>query len=108
MIEGRAICTECVCVCCIQVLEQTILECWYLRRRTFLGRWTQLFVDGSRDDEGFPGSRNSLFYRFEKRIYIPLPGVNERAAMFKTHLGANTYHTIRENEWMQLAQRSEQ
>jgi vacuolar protein-sorting-associated protein 4 len=45
--------------------------------------------------------------RFEKRIYIPLPGVNERAAMFKTHLGTSTFHTIKENEWMQLAQRSE-
>jgi len=45
--------------------------------------------------------------RFEKRIYIPLPGVNERAAMFKTHLGVNTYHTIQEREWMQLAQRAE-
>ncbi|CAF4086676.1 unnamed protein product, partial [Rotaria sp. Silwood1] len=45
--------------------------------------------------------------RFEKRIYIPLPGVNERAAMFKTHLGVNSYHTIKEHEWMQLAQKSE-
>ncbi|CAM4854957.1 unnamed protein product [Rotaria socialis] len=45
--------------------------------------------------------------RFEKRIYIPLPGVNERAAMFKTHLGTNTFHMIREHEWMQLAQKSE-
>jgi len=45
--------------------------------------------------------------RFEKRIYIPLPGVNERAAMFKTHLGINTFHTIKDNEWMQLGQKSE-
>ncbi|CAF1328459.1 unnamed protein product [Rotaria sp. Silwood1] len=45
--------------------------------------------------------------RFEKRIYISLPEVNERAAMFKTHLGASTYHTIKENEWMQLGQKSE-
>ncbi|CAM4776536.1 unnamed protein product [Rotaria magnacalcarata] len=45
--------------------------------------------------------------RFEKRIYIPLPGVNERAAMFKTHLGTNTFHMIKEHEWMQLAQKSE-
>jgi SpoVK/Ycf46/Vps4 family AAA+-type ATPase len=50
----------------------------------------------------------SLFYSFEKRIYIPLPGVNERAAMFKAHLGTSTYHTIQEKEWMQLAQRAEQ
>ncbi|CAF0812690.1 unnamed protein product [Adineta steineri] len=45
--------------------------------------------------------------RFEKRIYIPLPGINERAAMFKTHLGTNTFHTVKDNEWMELAQRSE-
>ncbi|CAF2062347.1 unnamed protein product [Rotaria magnacalcarata] len=45
--------------------------------------------------------------RFEQRIYIPLPGMNERAAMFKTHLGTNTFHTIKEHEWMQLAQNSE-
>ena len=106
MIECRTICTK--CVCCIQVLEQTILECWYLRRRTFLGRWTQLFVDGSRDDEGFSGSRDSLFYRFEKRIYIPLPEVHERVGMFKVHLGAGANHTVREDEWMQLAQRADQ
>ena len=47
-------------------------------------------------------------YRFEKRIYIALPGVNERAAMFKTHLGASTYHEIKDQDWMVLAQRSEQ
>ncbi|CAF3182809.1 unnamed protein product, partial [Rotaria socialis] len=45
--------------------------------------------------------------RFEKRIYIPLPGVNQRAAMFKTHVGTNTFHMIKEHEWMQLAQKSE-
>ncbi|CAF5180503.1 unnamed protein product, partial [Rotaria magnacalcarata] len=45
--------------------------------------------------------------RFEKRIYIPLPGVNERAAMFKTHLGTSSYHTIKEREWMQLAHKSD-
>jgi SpoVK/Ycf46/Vps4 family AAA+-type ATPase len=28
--------------------------------------------------------------------------------MFKTHLGTKTLHTIRDNEWMQLAQRAEQ
>lgn len=48
------------------------------------------------------------YFRFEKRIYIPLPGVNERAAMFKTNLGSNTHHTIKDHEWMQLAQKAEQ
>ncbi|CAF2994986.1 unnamed protein product [Rotaria sp. Silwood2] len=44
---------------------------------------------------------------FEKRIYISLPDVNERAALFKIHVGTNTYHTIQEHEWMQLAQKTE-
>jgi SpoVK/Ycf46/Vps4 family AAA+-type ATPase len=47
-------------------------------------------------------------FRFEKRIFITLPEVNERAGMFKAHLGTETYHTIREDEWMQLAQKAEQ
>ncbi len=46
-------------------------------------------------------------FRFEKRIYIPLPEVNERAGIFKAHLGAETQHTIKEKEWMQLAQKAE-
>ncbi|UJR13878.1 hypothetical protein I4U23_000886 [Adineta vaga] len=45
--------------------------------------------------------------RFEKRIYIPLPEVNERAGMFKTHLGAGSNHMIRDDEWMQLAKRAD-
>jgi len=53
------------------------------------------------------GLDTAIRRRFEKRIYIPLPGVNERAAMFKTHLGVNTFHTIKEHEWMQLAQKAE-
>ncbi len=47
-------------------------------------------------------------FRFEKRIYIPLPEMNERAGIFKTHLGTGTDHTIKENEWMQLAEKAEQ
>jgi hypothetical protein len=27
--------------------------------------------------------------------------------MFRLNLGANTFHTIKEDEWMQLAQKSE-
>ncbi|CAF3645531.1 unnamed protein product [Rotaria sp. Silwood1] len=45
--------------------------------------------------------------RFEKRIYLPLPELNERAGIFKSHLGAGTYHTIKEHEWIELAQKSE-
>jgi len=45
--------------------------------------------------------------RFEKRIYIPLPEASARLAMFKLHLGPNTFHTIRDNEWKELADKSE-
>ncbi|CAF3536160.1 unnamed protein product [Rotaria sp. Silwood1] len=48
-----------------------------------------------------------ICFRFEKRIYLPLPELNERAGIFKSHLGAGTYHTIKEHEWIELAQKSE-
>lgn len=44
----------------------------------------------------------------EKRIYIPLPELNERTAMFKKHLDGDIPHTIKADEWTQLGQRSEQ
>ncbi len=40
-------------------------------------------------------------------MYIPLPGLNERAAMFKMHFDTNTNHTTNEDEWMQLAQENQ-
>jgi hypothetical protein len=89
------------------VLEQIIQVCLFLLQRTFLGHWIQLFDDGIFYIENF-SFETSISFSFEKRIYIPLPGVNERAAMFKIHLGTTTNHTVRDNEWMQLAQRSEQ
>ncbi len=49
----------------------------------------------------------NLRFRFEKRIYIPLPETNERAGIFKVHLGSGTPHTIKEDEWMQLAEKAE-
>ncbi|CAF3332215.1 unnamed protein product [Rotaria socialis] len=42
-----------------------------------------------------------------RRIYTPLPDVNERAALFKTHLGFSNYHLIRDHKWMQLAQKAQ-
>ena len=50
----------------------------------------------------------NLYFRFEKRIHITLPEVLERVGMFKTHLGTETDHTIRDDEWMQLAQKADQ
>ncbi|CAF1359272.1 unnamed protein product [Rotaria sordida] len=47
------------------------------------------------------------YFRFEKRIHIPLPDLKERALMFKIHLGTDTFHTIQEDQWIQLARRTE-
>lgn len=44
--------------------------------------------------------------RFEKRIYIPLPDVGARKAMFKLHLGS-TPHSLREEDFNELGQKSE-
>ncbi|CAF3772556.1 unnamed protein product [Rotaria sp. Silwood1] len=44
---------------------------------------------------------------FQKRIYTPLPDVNERAAMFKIYLSVSNYHTIKDDEWAQLARKAE-
>ncbi|CAF1144934.1 unnamed protein product [Rotaria magnacalcarata] len=48
-----------------------------------------------------------ILQSFDRRIYMPLPDVNERVAMFKTHLGFSNYHSMRDHEWMQLAQKAE-
>ncbi|KAL0238356.1 hypothetical protein GEMRC1_012829 [Eukaryota sp. GEM-RC1] len=39
--------------------------------------------------------------RFEKRIYIPLPEVHARAAMFKIHIG-KTPHTLIDDDFQEL------
>uniref|UniRef100_L7M7H3 vesicle-fusing ATPase n=1 Tax=Rhipicephalus pulchellus TaxID=72859 RepID=L7M7H3_RHIPC len=44
--------------------------------------------------------------RFEKRIYIPLPDEPARLHMFKLHIG-NTPHTLSEEDFKQLAKRSD-
>ncbi|XP_050033924.1 vacuolar protein sorting-associated protein 4 [Dermacentor andersoni] len=44
--------------------------------------------------------------RFEKRIYIPLPEEPARMHMFKLHIG-NTPHTLTEDDFKQLAKRSD-
>lgn len=44
--------------------------------------------------------------RFEKRIYIPLPDEPARLHMFKLHIG-NTPHTLTEDDFKQLAKRSD-
>ena len=44
--------------------------------------------------------------RFEKRIFISLPDVSARKAMFKLHLG-NTPNSMREEDFNELALKSE-
>lgn len=45
--------------------------------------------------------------RFEKRIYIPLPETNARKDMFKLHVGNNTPHSLTEQDFKTLAERTE-
>jgi len=44
--------------------------------------------------------------RFQKRIYIPLPGPEARQVMFKIHIGT-TRHNLQEHDHRELALRSE-
>lgn len=44
--------------------------------------------------------------RFQKKIYIPLPEENARLSMLKMNLGT-TPHNITEEEFMELASRTE-
>ena len=43
---------------------------------------------------------------FEKRIYIPLPDIAARTAMFKLHLG-DTEHTLKDSDFVELARKSD-
>lgn len=44
--------------------------------------------------------------RFQKRIYIPLPGVEARQVMFKIHIGA-TRHSLNDDDFRLLAMRTD-
>ena len=45
-------------------------------------------------------------YRFEKRIYIPLPEANARSKMFTLHLG-NTPNHLSEDDLRELGKRTD-
>jgi len=45
--------------------------------------------------------------RFEKRIYIDLPEANARTNMFKLNLGQDTAHSLTEENFRELGQRTE-
>lgn len=47
-----------------------------------------------------------LIWRFEKRIYIPLPEVHARSYMFKLHLGS-TPNDLTEADFVTLGKRTE-
>jgi len=44
--------------------------------------------------------------RFQKRIYIPLPGVEARQVMFKIHIGS-TRHNLQDDDFRMLAMRTD-
>uniref|UniRef100_A0A0N4VHV1 vesicle-fusing ATPase n=1 Tax=Enterobius vermicularis TaxID=51028 RepID=A0A0N4VHV1_ENTVE len=45
--------------------------------------------------------------RFEKRIYIPLPEANARRDMFKLHIGKHINHSLTEEDFKSLGERTE-
>ena len=48
----------------------------------------------------------NIFFRFEKRIYIPLPEVAARVTMFKLHIGS-TPHELSDAHFKELGRKSE-
>jgi vacuolar protein-sorting-associated protein 4 len=46
------------------------------------------------------------FFRFEKRVYIPLPGPDARRRMFELHIGS-TPNELTPKDLRQLADRTE-
>ena len=47
-----------------------------------------------------------ISFRFEKRIYIPLPDAPARVAMFQLHIG-KTPHSLNQDNFKDLGKRSE-
>lgn len=45
--------------------------------------------------------------RFEKRIYIPLPELSARKELFKLHVGRSTPHSLTDQDFKTLAERTE-
>jgi AAA+ superfamily predicted ATPase len=87
-------------------LVMMIPVCLSLEPRTFRGLWITLLSEGevvtiSCDlHADFPTSR------FEKRIYIPLPGVDARKRMFELHVG-NTPCELTLKDYRELAEQTE-
>ncbi len=69
-----------------------------------LGCWTTLSNDG----EPLPTEHSSLLIllRFEKRIYIPLPGPDARRQMFQLHVGT-TPNELTPKEYRHLAEKTD-
>ncbi len=44
---------------------------------------------------------------FQKRIYIPLPDVNARKAIFKLNIGTTTANSLEESDYRTLAERTD-
>lgn len=55
---------------------------------------------------GVDAERRGLTYRFEKRIYIPLPEVQARRRMFELNIG-DTPHELSPADFTTLAQQTE-
>lgn len=105
----------------------TLLQCYFCRR----WHWQQ-WSAGSRSNKHsmdpwlrhqetvfvtvqvnvFPGFQRVLtvhcshLYRFEKRIYIPLPEEHARSTMFKLHLGS-TPNSLSESDFITLGKKTD-
>lgn len=113
--------------CCFpgQVWGTAAMGSWYWVPPTSPGCWTQPSGEGEQDTTPHPCSQTCgavpwqglaawgspprpacAPFRFEKRIYIPLPEEAARAQMFKLHLG-NTPHCLTEANIQELARKTD-
>jgi vacuolar protein-sorting-associated protein 4 len=53
-----------------------------------------------------PRKRRLMEHRFEKRIYIPLPGPDARKRMFEIHVG-NTPCELTQKDYRELGERTD-
>ncbi len=90
------------------MLGQIIQVLLFFLQLIFHGHLIQLFNDGILDIKiNVLNTDFRNYFRFAKRVYIPLPGVKERAAMFKIQFSAQTHHEIKDQDWMQFAEQCE-
>lgn len=85
----------------------TIQACWFLAPRIFHGNLTVVSKDGAYIRPKLAQNLlTTTLARFEKRIYIPLPGPEARKRMFELHVGT-TPCELTHKDYRVLADRTE-